>query len=142
MIRNPKFKIAVIGAGAIGSLIGGLLARAGEDVTLIARQAQVEAINAQGLRIDGLLGKLTIPVRAAETLDFQPDLALLAVKTQDVEAACRQVAAYVRAIPIVTLQNGVRSDEIVATLLPRENIISGVVLFNAQFLEPGKVTYA
>jgi 2-dehydropantoate 2-reductase len=142
MTLSPKPKIVVIGAGAVGSVIGGLLARAGEDVTLIARQAHAEAIRAKGLRIEGILGELTVAVKAAEALDFRPDLALLAVKTQDVESACRPISAYLHDAPVVTLQNGVRSDEMVASLLPRENIISGVVLFNAQFLKPGEVTYA
>lgn len=142
MKADPKPKIAVVGAGAIGSLIGGLLARAGEEVTLIARQAHVEAICEKGLRIEGVLGALTIPVRATESLDFQPDLVLLAVKTQDVEITCRQIQAYVQNVPIVTLQNGVRSDKIVASLLPKENILSGVVMLNSQFLKPGQITYA
>lgn len=138
----PKPKIAIVGAGAIGSLIGGLLARAGEDVTLIARQGHVEAIQAKGLLIEGVLGRLTIPVKASQALDFRPDLALLAVKTQDVETTCRQIKALVQDTPIVTLQNGVRSDNIVASILPGENILSGVVMLNVQFLEPGKITYA
>jgi 2-dehydropantoate 2-reductase len=143
MIRaNPKPKIVVIGAGAVGSLIGGLLSRAGEDVTLIARHDHIEAIHANGLRIEGVLGSLNIPVKAVEALDFQPDLALLAVKTQDVETACRPISTYLANTPIVTLQNGVRSDEIVASLLPKENILSGVVMFNAQYLQPGQITYA
>jgi 2-dehydropantoate 2-reductase len=137
---NPR--IAVIGAGAVGSLIGGLLARAGEDVTLIARPAHAEAIRARGLRIDGILGELTVPVEAAKSLDFRPDVALLAVKTQDAESACRPVTAYLRDAVVVTLQNGVRSDEIVASLLPRENIVSGVMLLNVQYLKPGEITYA
>ncbi len=139
---DPKPKIAVFGAGAIGSLIGGLLKRAGEDVTLIARPAHVEAIRMNGLRIQGVLGTLTIPVKAAETLDFQPDLVLLAVKTQDVEAACRQIKVFVQNIPILTLQNGVTSDAIAASILPREAILSGVVMVNAQFLIPGEIIYA
>jgi 2-dehydropantoate 2-reductase len=142
MYANLKSKIAVVGAGAIGSLIGGLLAVAGEDVTLIGRQAHVEAIRAGGLRIDGILGALNIPVKAVEALDFQPDLVLLAVKTQDVESACRQIQGFVQGIPILTLQNGVRSDSMVASILPKENILSGVVTFNAQFLKPGQITYA
>jgi 2-dehydropantoate 2-reductase len=137
---NPK--IVVIGAGAVGSLIGGLLSRAGEDVTLVARRAHVEAIRAKGLRIEGVLGKLTVEVKAAEVLDFRPDLALLAIKTQDVESACRPVTGYLQDATVVTLQNGVRSDDMVASFLPRENIIAGVVLFNSQFLRPGEITYA
>jgi 2-dehydropantoate 2-reductase len=142
MKAEPKPKIAVVGAGAIGSLIGGLLARAGEEVTLVGRRAHVQAVREHGLRIEGVLGALTIPVRAAETLDFRPDLGLLAVKTQDVERVCDQVQAYIQDAVIVTLQNGVRSDGMVATRVPKANIVSGVVMLNAQFLIPGQITYA
>jgi len=140
--QKPKPKIAVVGAGAIGSLVGGLLIRAGEDVTLIARKAHVEAIRAKGLLIEGILGPLTIPVKAAETLDFRPDLVLLAVKTQDVESTCIQIKEQVQSTPIITLQNGVRSDTIAAAALSSENIISGVVMANVQYLEPGRIIYA
>jgi 2-dehydropantoate 2-reductase len=134
-------KIVVAGAGAIGSLLGGLLARAGEEVTLIARKAHVDAIRENGLRIDGVLGSFTVQIRAAEALDFNPDVVLLAVKAQDIETACRQIEPYVQNAVVVTLQNGVRSDAIVSSLLPKENIISGVVMFNGQYLKPGQVSY-
>jgi 2-dehydropantoate 2-reductase len=134
-------KIAIVGAGAVGSVVGGLLARTGENVTLIARRAHAEAINTNGLGIDGVLGTFTVPVQAKEELTFRPDLVLLAVKTQDVEAACMQIKPYATDVPVVTLQNGIRSDEIAASLLGQENIVSGVVLLNASFLNPGYVTY-
>lgn len=141
MNQNTEPKIAVVGAGAIGSVLGGLLARAGEDVTLIARQAHVEAIKRNGLLIDGVLGEFTVNVDAAEKLDFRPDIVLLTVKTQDVEAACSEIKPHVKDVSIVTLQNGVRSNEIAASILGKENIISCVVSFNARFLRPGNVTY-
>jgi 2-dehydropantoate 2-reductase len=122
--------------------LGGLLAHAGEDVTLIARKAHVEAIRGSGLHISGVLGEFTVQVKAAEALDFGPDLVLLAAKTQDVEAACRLAGPYIQNTPLITVQNGVRSDEIVASLLPKANIVSGIVLFNAQVLKPGEITYA
>jgi 2-dehydropantoate 2-reductase len=77
-----KPRIAVVGAGAIGSIVGGLLAHAGQDVTLIARRAHVEAINKNGLFVDGILGEFTVSVKAAEKLDFRPDMVLLTVKAQ------------------------------------------------------------
>jgi 2-dehydropantoate 2-reductase len=135
-------RVAIIGAGAIGSVIGGLLARAHEDVTLIGRRAHVDVINRNGLRIDGALGTMQVRVRAAERLDFRPDLALLTVKTQGVAATAREVSPYVGGVPVVTMQNGVRSDELVADVLGTEDILSCVVLFGATFLEPGSVTYS
>ena len=135
-------RVAVIGAGAIGSVIGGLLARAHEDVTLVGRRPHVDAVNRNGLRIDGALGAMRVRVKAAETLDFRPDVALLTVKTQGVAATAREVSPYVVGVPVVTMQNGVRSDELVAEVLGTEDIVSCVVLFGATFLEPGSVTYA
>jgi len=134
-------KIAVIGAGAIGSVVGGLLAKAGEDVTLIARPAHAEAVNANGLLIEGPDGSLRIPVHAQQRLDFTPDLALLTVKTHDVTAVAREVQPYVADVPLVTMQNGTRSDDMVAEVLGRENILSCVVMLVVTFLDPGRVTY-
>ena len=73
--QNIKLKeIAVVGTGAIGSVVGGLLAHAGEDVTLIARQAHVDAINKNGLFIDCILGEFTVNIKAAQKLDFRSKL--------------------------------------------------------------------
>ncbi len=134
-------KIAIIGAGAIGSLVGGLLSRAGEDVTLIGRKAHVDVINKNGLIIDGALGESRVNIKAKERLDFKPDLVILTMKTQDVEAAALEIKPYVSGIPILTMQNGVRSDELVAGVLGKENIISSVILFGSSFLEPGRVVH-
>jgi 2-dehydropantoate 2-reductase len=135
-------KIAVIGAGAIGSVIGGLLCKAGEDVTLIGRKSHVDAINQNGLILEGQPGKTVIQVKAAENLDFKPDLALLTVKAQDVESTVRKAQPFLSGTHVVTMQNGVQSDDQAAGLLGKENIISSVVTFNGQFLEPGKASYS
>ena len=58
MPYGQKSKIVVLGAGAIGSIVGGLLAKAGEDVTLIGRKAYVDNINMHGLIIDGIMGEM------------------------------------------------------------------------------------
>lgn len=135
-------KIAVVGAGAIGSIIGGLLSKAGEDVTLIGRKSHVDAINKNGLTIDGVFGKINVRLKAVEHLDFKPDLVLLVVKTQDVEKAAKEIKPYTSDVPVVTMQNGVRSDNIVADILGKENIISAVMLYGGTFLEPGKVIFS
>ncbi len=142
MVIANAGSIVVVGAGAIGSLIGGLLGRAGEDITLIARKAHVDAINEKGLCIKGVLGNISITIKAAEALDFKPDLVLLSVKSQDVESTCQSIKTYIKDSTVITLQNGVRSDNILGSILPKENIISGVVMLNAQFLEPGQITYS
>jgi 2-dehydropantoate 2-reductase len=135
-------KIAVIGAGAVGSVIGGLLSKVGEDVTLVGRKPHVDAINQNGLTLEGASGKIVIQVKAAENLDFKLDLALLTVKAQDVVSSIRKVQLFLSGIQVVTMQNGVQSDDQVAGLLGKENIISSVAAFNCQFLEPGEVSYS
>jgi 2-dehydropantoate 2-reductase len=135
-------KIAVIGAGAVGSVIGGLLSKDGEDVTLIGRKPHVDAINQNGLILEEASGESIIRVKAAENLDFKPDLALLTVKTQDVESSVKKAQSYLSGVPVVTVQNGVQSDDLVAGVLGRENVISGVIASNNEFLEPGKVWYS
>jgi 2-dehydropantoate 2-reductase len=133
-------KIAVIGAGAVGCGLGFLLNRVGREVTLIGRADQVGAIRNNGLQVEGYAGEHSVPIPAAERLDFTPDLILLAVKTQDVPGALRENRSFIAGTPVVTLQNGVRSDELVAEILPREQIISAVVLLHANYLAPGSVT--
>ena len=134
-------KIAVIGAGAIGSILGGLLARAGEDVTLIARRLHADVINKDGLRIDGALGEMRVQVAATEKLAFRPDLAIVAVKTQDIVATLHEYESFLAGVPALMIQNGVQADQLAASVLGKENILSAVVLFGGTFLEPGKVTY-
>ncbi len=133
-------RIAIIGAGAIGSVVGAFLQRAGEDITMIARPAHLEAMRANGLRVDGRSGSFTAEVRTAQKLDFAPDYAFLTVKTQDVLPALEANLRFLEDAPLVTFQNGVRSDEMAATLLPRTQIVSGVVNISATFLTPGAVT--
>jgi 2-dehydropantoate 2-reductase len=133
-------KIAVIGAGAVGCGLGFLLNRAGWEVTLIGRADQVEVLRSKGLRVEGYAGEHQVKIPAAEKLDFKPDLVLLAVKTQDVAGALLENLAYLTGTPVVTMQNGVRSDDLVSDLLPQDRIISAVVLLHANYLAPGSVT--
>ena len=138
--EHPTRRIAIIGAGAVGSALGALLHRAGENVVLIARPEHTAAIRQHGLRVDGDTGDFIAPVEASETLNFRPDLVLLTVKTQDVVAAVKANQTFLNGVPIVTFQNGVRSDDLVAGILPQEQVLSAVVLMHVTYLLPGKVT--
>ena len=135
-------RIAVIGAGAVGSALGALLHRAGQNVVLVARPAHVAAIRRDGLQVDGVMGSFIASIEAAETLNFKPDLALLTVKAQDVVTVVKANQTFLNGVPVVTFQNGIHSDELVASILPREQILSAVVTMNAAYLLPGKVTIA
>lgn len=132
-------KIAVLGAGAVGSVVGGLLAESGEDVTLVGRAEHARAIQKAGLRLSGTAGERVVRVKAREKLEERPELAILAVKTQDLEATCREVAPLVGDSPVVTMQNGVRCDGIARRFFSPEQIIGCVVVSMSTFLEPGRV---
>jgi len=134
-------RIAIVGAGAVGSLLGGMLARHGKNVTLIGRKAHVEVIQQQGLTIDGLAGEFTVAIQAAESLDFSPDIVFIAVKTQDVDHTCKHIKPYIGNIPIIMMQNGVISSEIAGSIFGKEKIISCILLLNVRFQTPGVVTY-
>ena len=135
-------KVAVIGAGAIGCVTGALLQDNGHDVTLVGRDDQASVIAANGLTIDGVLGANTYRIPAKTVIDFEPDALILAVKTQDVESACRAALPYAKDTLVITMQNGVRSDEAAESVLGKENIISAVVMYGATYIEPGRVTYS
>ena len=134
-------KIAILGAGAIGSSLGGVLRHAGHDVLLVGRAPQVAAIRAKGLHVDGVLGSFDVRVDATEKLQTPPDLAFLTVKSQDLLTTVKEYRDLLSEIPVVLFQNGVRSDEIVASVLPvKERIASVVVNMGANFVTPGEVT--
>ena len=124
-------RIAVVGAGAIGSASGALLARADHEVLLVGRSAHVAATRADSLRVDGCLGAFSVKVTAVEQLDRRPDLALITTKTQDVQTAVTSNRAVLADVPVLTIQNGVRGAELAAEILGHASIWSGVTLMMA-----------
>jgi 2-dehydropantoate 2-reductase len=131
--------IAVFGAGAIGSLVGARLHESGIDVRLVGRETQVDAIRARGLLVKGKNGSRLVRVPATTSLDGIADIILLTVKSQDVQDACRTIAALRSDATVVTMQNGVRSDREAADILGRDRIVGCVLNISATYLEPGVV---
>lgn len=134
-------KIAVIGAGAIGGLAAGYLKHKGSDVFLVGRPDSVEAIGKNGLHISGTRGNLLIRIDIFPELNKHVDLAILAVKTQDIEKVALENRAHLRRAAILTTQNGIQADKILAKYLPRRNIISSIVMFGSTLLEPHKLVH-
>ena len=128
-------RIAILGAGAVGSVLGSLLWRAGEDVVLVGRAAHVAAIHAAGLDVQGVLGGFRATPRAEERLSSRPEVALLTVKAQDVAAALRDNLAFLDGVPIVVLQNGLAGEDLAASVVPRSQIVSGVVSLHVEYLK-------
>ena len=133
-------KTAVIGAGAIGGLVAGYLKLKGADVSLVAKPEVAKAIQQGGLNISGVRGDINIKIEVAQKLNSRPDLLILATKTQDIEEALKDNLGFAPAA-ILTTQNGVQADSIVAKYFPKENIISSIVMFGATYLEPAKLVH-
>ncbi|MGQ9459707.1 MAG: ketopantoate reductase family protein [Candidatus Bathyarchaeaceae archaeon] len=138
-------KIAVMGAGAIGSLFGGLLAEDGNDVTLICREGHVKAIKQHGLKIEGVSGKHVVKVKAVTTpthLKDAFDLILLTVKAYDTRQAVREARALMENNSVLLcLQNGLGMEEIASELVGRDMVMRGVTTNGALLEEPGLVVH-
>lgn len=122
-------KIAVMGAGAVGCYYGGLLARAGSDVTLIGRARHVDAIRRDGLLLETASFSEHIPLIAStDTSDAQDaDLVLCCVKTSDTAQAAAAMAPYLAPeTVIVSLQNGIENPALLRAGLAQEVIPAAV----------------
>ena len=138
----------IVGAGAIGSLVGHGLARAGHEVTLVGRQPFVAAVRGRGLGLEDS-GQVTWTTNArvvTSALDMAEEpfeLVLLAVKAYDAAEAAAQVEPLARrGVPILVLQNGVGGEEAVAAILGSATILSAVITLSVRVLEPGLVRLA
>src|SRR5262245_11743218 len=100
-----------MGSGGVGGYFGGLLARAGEDVTFVARGAHLDALRAHGVRIESRIsGDFTRPVAATDDPGTvgRVDLVLFCVKTYDLEAAASRLPPLIGpGTMVLPLQNGI-----------------------------------
>ncbi len=133
--------IAVIGAGAIGSVVAGYLTKVKEDVVLIGRQDQVDVINRNGLSVKGARGAETLCLKALTQLDRTYDLVIFAVKTQDIEDAYQHNGKFLEESLVLTSQNGVQADNILSGHYEKGKVISSIVMFGATYVRPGEVTF-
>lgn len=136
-------QVAVIGAGAVGCYYGGLLLRAGHDVTFIGRQPHVDAINAHGLLLDTQTFKGHLPATAATdtTALAPPDLVLVCVKSADTEAAGRSLAGRLRPeTSVLSLQNGVDNAPRLGAVIGHA-VIPVVVYVGSAMAGPGHVRH-
>ena len=133
-----------MGAGAIGSIIGGMLARSGVDVTLLDQwPAHVDSIKQHGLRLSGTGGDHLVQVRALHLYEAQGiqepfDVVFLSVKGYDTDWATLFAVRFLKPTSgvIVDAQNGI-NDERVARLAGRERTLGCVISISAGLYEPG-----
>ena len=135
------YDVAILGAGAVGSVVGAVLNESGQKVLLVGRENHVNAINEGGLEFRDALQRETdsLEIDAQVTLE-SADTVFLATKMPDVRAGLEQIRETAPEATVVPLQNGVRADDMAADVIGRDHVVGGVALFGAEFLEPGVVT--
>jgi 2-dehydropantoate 2-reductase len=142
-MTNP-LEVAVMGAGAVGCYYGGMLARAGHDVVLIARPQHVEAIQRDGLRMETRTFDEQVRLRASSEPGAAQgvDLVLFCVKSMDTESAGAQLRPYLAPDALVLcLQNGVDNADRLRTVLPQHTVAAAVVYVASEMAGPGHVKH-
>jgi 2-dehydropantoate 2-reductase len=136
-------RIAVIGAGGVGGAFGAALAKAGADVTFLARGAHLAAMRARGLRVLGPRGDVHLsPTQATDDPGEvgSVDVVLFCVKLWDVETAGAAIRRLVGAnTAVIPLQNGIDASERLIPILGRDAVMGGVAQISATIREPGVV---
>jgi len=138
-------RIVVMGSGGTGGYFGAKLARAGEDVTFVARGAHLEAIRSQGLRVNSAIdGEWTVRAPAVERLDGLPpaDLILFCVKSFDTESAGEIIKPAVgHGTGVLPVLNGVDNVEKLERILGPGHVMGGVAQVLATIEAPGVVSH-
>jgi 2-dehydropantoate 2-reductase len=133
-------RIAVIGAGAVGGYYGAVLARAGNDVTLVARGAHLAAIRERGLTVRASRGEFTVHPGASDTpgQTGPVDLVILAVKTYDNDTALPMLRPLTApGTAVLTLQNGVDSPAEAAAVIGGSHVLGGAAYIATAIAAPG-----
>lgn len=141
-------RVLIMGAGAIGSVFGGLLKKAGHEVVLVGRKTHMDAVRRKGLRITGLLGNHHVKNLTCYTdiaavknkIKIPFDFILLTVKAYDTESAAKSIKPLVKKhTQVLSLQNGITNIAAVTKHIPVKNFIAGRVIFGVTMKKPGHV---
>ena len=138
-------RVLVVGAGAIGSLVGYRLAASGHAVTLVGRAPWVKAVRSQGLGLEEN-GELRFQANLAAVTDIRAlagnafDLVICTTKVYDTSEALGQVAPLIPAgVPLLFLQNGVGGEELAGEAMPQNPRLSGIITLVVDILSPGVI---
>ena len=135
--------IAILGAGALGCAIGATLTEAGQDVWLIGRLgAQLDALRRDGLLVEGASGRRTVPVRATANAEEVGRVELVIVLVKSFQTVAAMTAALSLVGPdtaVLSLQNGLGHEELLAEVVGREHVLLGSTFAGGVLLGPGHV---
>src|SRR6516225_8652519 len=137
-------RMAVVGAGGVGGGFGAALAKAGADVTFIARGKHLAAMKKDGLKVQGGRGEThLVPTKATDNpAEVGPvDVVLFCVKLWDVESAGERIKPLIgRGTAVIPLQNGIDAHERLLPIVGREPLMCGVAQISASITAPGVIT--
>jgi 2-dehydropantoate 2-reductase len=138
-------KIAVVGAGAMGSMTGGLLKEAGQDVCLYNTNEQhIAKIKNEGLLLEGIGGNRTIFIKATNFIEEMgpAELMIIFVKSYDtLAAASAAVKIVTEKTTVLTLQNGLGNVEILQQIFGPEKVLAGTSDAAATIVKPGRIRH-
>ena len=139
-------KTVMMGAGAMGSLFGGLLTRVGEEVWLVGnRKEQIDSICSAGLTLEEKGKSQIIPMKATSDVASvgKADLVIFFVKTYDIQEAVSDALILEKEDTIfLTLQNGLGNEEVICKKIDRKKVMLGITGHGATLLEPGHIRHA
>jgi len=135
-------KFVMMGSGGVGGYYGARLQQAGHQVAFVARGAHAEAMRKNGLRIRSELGDAALPANVIDdpAKAGPADLVVVAVKLWDTESAARAVASVPDAA-VVSFQNGVDKDDVLAGAVGSARVLGGVTHIGAVIAEPGTIAH-
>jgi 2-dehydropantoate 2-reductase len=140
--NRPAMRIGIMGAGAVGSLVGALLSQT-YDVVLIGRPKVAEAITERGVRVSGRTELHVRPEASSDPNDLMGcDIVLLTVKAYDTADAASRVSLAEPRTMLVTLQNGLDNDEKVKEVAPGLSSCAALTSHGVTYLGPGHVRHA
>ena len=138
-------RLVIVGAGGTGGYFGAKLAKAGEDVTFLARGAHLAAIREHGIRIRSKIeGEWSAKVRAVESLANEPpaDLVLFCVKSFDTENAAEAIKPVIGpATGVLSIQNGVDNEDKIGRVVGAGHVLGGVAYVFSHIAEPGIIAH-
>jgi len=136
--------IVVIGAGGVGGYFGGKLAKAGFDVTFLARGKHLQAIKETGLQVKSVLGDFIVHTKATDNINEikNPDLVILGVKSWQVLEVAQELKSVITPRTMVLpLQNGADNADILLSVLPKENVLAGLSKIVSKVESPGVINH-
>ena len=141
--KNKHF--LVFGTGAVGGYYGGLLVKAGYDVTFIARGKNYISLKEKGLTLirdekkENYKIKIFETPRELETFDY----IFICVKSKDTLEAAKSIKENIgKDTTVVSFQNGVENEEIIASIIGKDKVIGGLVFVASKLIEPGTIKQA